>query len=166
VQWKYEYEMWKHDQNNIAPLSAVFAANCRFKGNNFYRIKERFWKILRLYERKKKNIGKKNWSLFRRIEPTDADVFFIFEINNKTIIEFGFRQIFNSYSTNLSRIWADSLYDRLRVSGITVLLYIHKVWIHRLCFSVIFNIFLFCLCFFFALSADYFSKVYIFGYFL
>jgi hypothetical protein len=22
--WEYEHEMWKHDQNNMAPTSAVF----------------------------------------------------------------------------------------------------------------------------------------------
>jgi hypothetical protein len=27
--------MWKHDQNNIIPPSAMMAANCRFKGSNF-----------------------------------------------------------------------------------------------------------------------------------
>ena len=47
--------------------------------------------------------GKKNWSLFRRNELTGADVFFIFQINNKTIIEFGFRKIYeNDQALSLS----------------------------------------------------------------
>jgi hypothetical protein len=65
-------------------------------------------------------------------------------------------EIFNSYSTNSSRIWADSRW------GATLFYYMHKVWIHRLCFSDIFNIFLFCLCFYLRSFGRLFFQKYIF----
>jgi hypothetical protein len=84
------------DQNNTAPTSAVRVFKTQRRNIN-KNSQERFWNILTYVN------GKKNWSLFRRNELTGADVFFIFQINNKTIIEFGCRKIYeNDQALSLS----------------------------------------------------------------
>jgi hypothetical protein len=73
------------DQNNTAPTSAVRVFKTQRRNIN-KNSQERLWNILTYVN------GKKNWSLFRRNELTGADVFFIFQINNKTIIDIRFSQ--------------------------------------------------------------------------